>query len=71
MVRSPEGESAIDFTGKKSGRGAYVCRDEGCLDRSVKQRQLERALGSSVGEEIIALLRRQIKYGPRLVKQDE
>lgn len=70
VVRSPEGEIAIDFTGKKSGRGAYVCRDEACLDRAVKQRQLERALENPVNEEVIALLRWQIKYGPRLVKQD-
>ena len=70
VVRSPEGEIAIDFTGKKSGRGAYVCRDEACLDRAVKQRQLERTLENPVNEEVIALLRWQIKYGPRLVKQD-
>ncbi|MGI6696856.1 MAG: RNase P modulator RnpM [Christensenellales bacterium] len=70
VVRSPEGEISIDFTGKKSGRGAYVCRDEACLDRAVKQRQLERALENPVNEEMIALLRRQIKYGPRLVKRD-
>ena len=71
VVRSPEGEIAIDFTGKKSGRGAYVCREENCLDRAVKQRQLERALGKQIEEDVVAQLRRQIKYGPRLVKPDE
>lgn len=44
VVRSPEGEVSLDTTGKKPGRGAYVCPDPECLKRSVKQKQLERQL---------------------------
>lgn len=62
VVRTPEEEITIDFTGKKSGRGAYVCEDEACLTRAIKQRQLERALERPVSEEIMAQLKRQIAY---------
>lgn len=44
VVRSPEGEVSIDPVGKKPGRGAYVCRQEACLKRAIKQKQLERQL---------------------------
>ena len=44
VVRSPEGEVSLDPVGKKSGRGAYVCRNADCLKRSIKQKQLERQL---------------------------
>ena len=43
-VRSPEGEVSLDPTGKKAGRGAYVCYNVECLKRALKQRQLDRAL---------------------------
>ncbi len=42
-----------------------------CLDRAVKQRQLERALDKQIEEDVVAQLRRQIAHGPRLVKPDE
>ena len=62
VVRSPEEEISIDFTGKKSGRGAYVCPDEACLARAVKQRQLERALERPVSQEVYQHLSRQIGF---------
>ena len=51
IVRTPEGEVALDATGKRSGRGAYVCRQADCLKRSIKQKQLERQLEVSLSEE--------------------
>ena len=36
VVRTPEGETVLDFTGKKSGRGAYVCRSLSCLKKGEK-----------------------------------
>ncbi|NLX82438.1 MAG: YlxR family protein [Clostridiales bacterium] len=62
VVRTPEDEIIIDFTGKKSGRGAYVCEDEACLTRAIKQRQLERALERPVSAEIMEQLKRQITF---------
>ena len=52
IVRTPEGETLIDSTGKKSGRGAYVCRSPECLKRAIKQKQLERQLQASLTDEV-------------------
>jgi uncharacterized protein len=50
-VRSPQGEVSLDATGKKAGRGAYVCFNADCLKRALKQRQLDRALDAQLDEE--------------------
>lgn len=52
VVRTPEGEVTVDFTGKRSGRGAYVCPDETCLNAAVTGKRLERALQHPVPEEV-------------------
>lgn len=64
VVRSPEGEVSIDPGGKKSGRGAYVCRQEGCLARAIKQRQLDRALEVTIGPELAQQLGEAMKNLP-------
>lgn len=56
IVRTPEGEIRIDLTGKASGRGAYICRDEKCLARAQKIRALERALEHAVEPSVFARL---------------
>ena len=56
VVRSPEGTVSLDPIGKKSGRGAYICRSEECLNRALKQKQLERQLQISMTPEIISAL---------------
>ena len=61
VVRSPEGDISIDSKGKKSGRGAYVCRDENCLKKAVKTKALDRAFGVAVPEEIFATLKNQME----------
>lgn len=53
IVRTPEGTVVMDPSGKKSGRGAYVCRDAECLRRAIRQKQLERQLEIPITEEII------------------
>ena len=50
-VRSPTGEVSLDATGKKAGRGAYVCLNADCLKRALKQHQLDRALDAQLDEE--------------------
>ena len=52
VVRSPEGEVSLDPTGKKSGRGAYLCRSSACLKRAVKSRQLARNLECEIPDSI-------------------
>ena len=52
VVRSPEGEVSVDLTGKKSGRGAYVCRSADCLKKALKGERLQRALSCAVSETV-------------------
>jgi predicted RNA-binding protein YlxR (DUF448 family) len=52
VVRSPEGEISLDFKGKKSGRGAYVCPKAECLKKARKAKRLERALESAITEDV-------------------
>ena len=60
VVRSPEGGVSIDPTGRKPGRGAYVCFSADCLKRAIKQKQLERAFECALGEETNASLIAQL-----------
>lgn len=52
VVRSKSGEFSVDAGGKMPGRGAYVCREGGCIERLEKVRGLERAFKGSVPKEI-------------------
>ena len=60
IVKSAEGEISFDPVGKKPGRGAYICRDRACLERAVKQKQLERALEQRIDEAVYARLMEEI-----------
>ena len=52
VLRTPEGEICIDRTGKKSGRGAYLCRDNpDCWEKAYKRKALERSLGMEITAE--------------------
>ena len=61
IVKTPEGEIVLDTTGKKSGRGAYVCPDPECLKRARKSRALERVLEVAIPEEIYDGLQAQME----------
>ena len=60
VVRSPEGAVFLDPTGKKSGRGAYVCRNTECLKRAIRQKQLERQLEITRPEETVSALNEEM-----------
>ena len=60
IVRSKEGETSIDLTGKKPGRGAYICKSIECFEKSFKTKRLERNLGGKISEEIYVKLRDEI-----------
>lgn len=64
VVRSPEGEVLMDPSGKKPGRGAYVCPNEACLTRAIRQRQLERVLEAPVTPEVTERLRQALAALP-------
>lgn len=52
VVRTPAGEISLDFTGKLSGRGAYLCPDPACLKKVQKSRAVERALDAAIPAEV-------------------
>lgn len=56
VVRTPEGAVVIDLTGKKAGRGAYICRRRSCWERALKKGALEGALKTSIGAADRAML---------------
>ena len=60
VVRSPEGDVSLDFTGKKSGRGAYVCRRVECLKKAMKSQRLARNLDCEIPEEIYAEMEKEL-----------
>ena len=60
-VKSPEGEISLDLTGKKSGRGAYICPDKKCFDKARKGKRLERALETSIPEEVYEAMASELK----------
>ena len=64
VVRAPDGTLSMDPIGKKPGRGAYVCRQESCLTRAIKQKQLERQLEVRMTEEVAAALQYELKHLP-------
>jgi len=59
-VKSPDGEISLDTTGKKPGRGAYMCSDPECLKRAVKSKALSRAFKSAIPDDVLEELHRQI-----------
>ena len=52
VVRSPEGEISLDLTGKKNGRGAYVCPNAECLKKAKKSKRIERSFACAIPDEI-------------------
>lgn len=60
VVRSPEGEISLDVTGRKAGRGAYVCPNAACLAKAKKRRSLQRAFETEVPDEVFAQLEAQL-----------
>ena len=52
VVRSAQGEISLDFTGKKSGRGAYICKDPACLKKARKSRRIDHNLDCVIPDEI-------------------
>lgn len=60
VVKSPEGELSIDLTGKKNGRGAYICPDAECLKKARKAKRLERSFEMQVPDEIYERLEKEL-----------
>lgn len=61
VVKSPEGEIALDRTGRLPGRGAYVCPNPECLQKARKTRRLERVFSSAIPEEVYDALEKELE----------
>ena len=61
ILRTPDGEITLDTTGKKSGRGAYICKSISCLNKAKKASRIERSLECSIPEDIYAKLEEELK----------
>lgn len=55
-VKSPEGEISLDFTGKKSGRGAYICRSRDCFEKARKCRRFEKSFSCRIEESVYEVM---------------
>jgi len=66
LVRTDGGKIEIDATGKREGRGAYLCRDTACWDKLAKGKQLEHAFKSGINRTDLEEL---IKNGKDLLKE--
>ncbi|MDR2559755.1 MAG: YlxR family protein [Oscillospiraceae bacterium] len=60
VVRSKDGDVSLDLTGKKSGRGAYICKDAQCLAKARKKKSLERGLKCQIPDEIYDTLESEL-----------
>jgi len=63
IVRTPEGELALDDTGKKAGRGVYLCADRECFHKARKSKSMERALNKQLSDELWQALETKITAG--------
>ncbi len=63
IVRTPEGEVLIDRTGRKNGRGAYICPDPECLRLAVRSKALGRALETEIPAGLYEMLASEIEHG--------
>ena len=61
VVRTPESRVLIDLTGKKSGRGAYLCKDKACLKKAIKAKRLQSNLEVEISEELIESLSKELE----------
>ena len=60
VLRTPEGEIILDLSGKKSGRGAYICKKASCLKKARKSRRIEASLECSIPEAVYDRMEEEI-----------
>lgn len=61
VLKTTEGEIVIDTTGKRNGRGAYICPSKECFLKAVKSRGIERSLKMSIPKEVYESLEKEIE----------
>ena len=66
VVRDPDGNISLDFTGKKSGRGAYICPSAACLKKARKSKRIDNALGVTISEEVYDSMEASLDAGAQV-----
>lgn len=61
VIRTSEGEFLLDATGRKNGRGAYLCPDSNCLAKAVKNKGLERSFKQAIPKEVYEALEKEME----------
>ncbi len=61
VLRCEDGTVTLDLTGRKNGRGAYLCRNEECLRKAVKNKGLERSFKMSIPQDIYKNLEKEFE----------
>ena len=65
VVKSPQGEVSLDLTGKKKGRGAYVCNNPECLKKARKRKSIERSFSMKIEDEVYDKMEEEIENAKR------
>ena len=60
VIKTAENEILLDTTGKKNGRGAYICPDPDCLKLAAKNRGLERSLKTAIPKELLDMMEKEM-----------
>ena len=60
-IRTSEGEFLLDATGRKNGRGAYLCPNSDCLAKAVKNKGLERSFKQAIPKEVYEALEKEME----------
>lgn len=61
VIRTSEGEFLLDATGRKNGRGAYLCPNSDCLAKAVKNKGLERSFKQAIPKEVYEALKKEME----------
>ena len=61
ILRTTEGEIVLDMTGKKNGRGAYLCPSSDCLAKAIRQKGLERSFKQAIPQDVYEMLEREMR----------
>ncbi|MCI6885737.1 MAG: YlxR family protein [Lachnospiraceae bacterium] len=62
ILKTPEGEFTLDATGRKNGRGAYLCPSSDCLKKAIKSRGLERSFKMAIPKEVYETLEKEMEH---------
>lgn len=62
IIRTPDNEVCLDSTGKKNGRGAYICMNTDCYNKAVRSKAIERALDRSIPDAVYEAIGKELKH---------